>query len=128
MFMCFITWSPVINLNLFWKQPFLIQLKWVVWSLLQGPRLPSRKVLRENWGEKTLQRCQHKSVLAKGLCNGWTNREMRIWKVLFQFYSQSLMIPLIQAEVSYWLLLCLCTVSIAACNKLFEILIPFHAE
>ncbi len=49
--------------------------------------LITKKVLRENQGEKTLQRSQHKSTLTKGLCNGSTNREMRMAKVLECFSS-----------------------------------------
>jgi hypothetical protein len=55
--------------------------------------------------------------------------EMRKTGTAAGFSLKSLMTPLIQApSIIRQLILSLCTISIATCNKLFEIMMPFNGD
>jgi hypothetical protein len=66
--------------------------------------------------------------LAKSVCDKRKSRK-RSTGTAAGFSLKSLMTPLIQApSVIPQLILSLCTIFIATCNKLFEIMMPFNGD
>jgi hypothetical protein len=107
-----------------------LQLQQADLRVLQDTKPPTRGVPEEDPHQQALPGHQWSPVLAQGQCRRQHKSTTCCTNSITAGFSiQSLMEPLCQAPfVIPQLIMSLCSISIATCNKLCEIMMPFHGD